>query len=298
MANENRCGFVALLGRPNVGKSTLLNRFVGQKISITSRKPQTTRHRIMGIESTGSFQTIFVDTPGIQSQHNTAIHRYMNRAASSTFEDVDVLVFILDRLEWTEQDEKIAQQLAEASTPIILVVNKIDRIVEKEKLLPYIQELSTKFRWAEIVPVSAKSGHNIEQLQQAIRKRLPRQPFIFDPDDVTDRSVRFMSAEIIREKIMRQSGDELPHKTAVEIEEFKEDGKIIHISAIIWVERNGQKKIIIGKGGEHLKQIGTDARKDIETLLGSKVMLKLWVKVKDSWSDDDRMLKSLGYSEY
>ncbi len=292
-----KCGTVALVGRPNVGKSTLLNRIVGQKVSITSRKPQTTRHRITGIHTEGDCQTIFVDTPGIQQQYDSAMHRYMNKAASSTFDDVDVIVFLIDRLEWSEADQFVCDALKNASAPVLLVINKVDRVLDKNKLLPYIQSLSSQLSWADIVPLSAKSGQNVDRLQAAISQRLPHGEHIYDAEQMTDRSIRFLSTELIREKIMRQLGDELPHKVAVEIERFDEQPAIIHIDALIWVERDSQKKILIGKQGERIKAIGIDARRDIEFMCDKKVMLKLWVKVKSSWSDDDQMLRSLGYSD-
>lgn len=292
-----RCGTVALVGRPNVGKSTLLNKIVGQKVSITSRKPQTTRHRITGIHTENECQTIFVDTPGIQQQYDSAMHRYMNKAASSTFDDVDVIVFIVDRLEWNEADQFVCDSLKEAAAPVLLVINKVDRVLDKNKLLPHIQTLSSRLSWADIVPLSAKQGQNLDSLQAAIKKRLPFAEHVYDAEQMTDRSIRFLSTELIREKIMRQLGDELPHKVAVEIEKFEEKPSIIHIHALIWVERDSQKKIIIGKQGERLKAIGTEARKDIEYLCDNKVMLKLWVKVRSSWSDDDKMLQALGYSD-
>ena len=291
------CGYVALVGRPNVGKSTLLNNLLGQKISITSRKPQTTRHRITGIDTRDQYQSIFVDTPGIHQTQTNAMNRYMNRAAASTIADVDVTVFIVDRLVWNEEDELVVKSLANARSPIILAINKVDRIVEKNRLLPHIQTLATKFSWADILPISAKNGYNIDALRAAINKRLPEKPHFYDEDQITDRSERFMAAELIREKLMRQCGDELPYQVAVEIEEYKLVNNIVHIHALIWVERDGQKKIIIGKSGEQIKNIGTDARKDIEIMTDQKVMLKLWVKVKSSWSDDERMLKSLGFEE-
>lgn len=299
MSNEpvTRCGYVALLGRPNVGKSTLLNRLIGQKISITSRKPQTTRNQILGIATEDDTQVIYVDTPGMQQKYDSAIHRYMNRAAASTIHDVDVVVFLVDRLQWTEEDENVVKDLSRAEVPVILAINKVDRIVEKSKLLPHIQSLSSQLQWADVVPLSAKTGHNVGQLVDVIRKRLPQREFLFDAAQITDRSERFLAAELIREKIMRQMGEELPHKVAVEIESYKEEASLVRIHAVIWVEREGQKKIIIGKGGEKLKLIGTEARQDIEVLIDNKVMLKLWVKVKGSWSDDDRMLKNLGYSQ-
>ena len=297
MSEETRCGTVALVGRPNVGKSTLLNKIVGQKVSITSRKPQTTRHRITGIYTDGKNQTVFVDTPGIQQKYDSAMHRYMNKAASSTFDDVDVIVFVVDRLEWNEADQFVCNSLKDVSVPVLLVINKVDRVLDKNKLLPHIQSLSSQLSWADIVPISAKNGQNVESLQAAIQKRLPVGEHIYDSEQMTDRSIRFMSGELIREKIMRQMGDELPHKIAVEIEKFDEQPSIIHIHALIWVERESQRKIIIGKQGSRLKSIGTDARKDIEFLCDKKVMLKLWVKIRSSWSDDDQMLQSLGYSD-
>lgn len=297
-ANEPQyCGYVALLGRPNVGKSTLLNRMLGQKISITSRRPQTTRHRITGIDTDGSYQTVFVDTPGIQNKHDSAIHRYMNRAASSAINDVDVIVMVVDRLSWTEEDKYVADSIANAGVPVILVINKVDRVVDKNKLLPHMQELAKHLTWADVVPLSAKSGHNVDLLKKAIYRRLPERQHFYDAEQITDRSERFLAAELIREKLMRQMGDELPHKAAVEIEKFQVQNNTTHINALIWVERDGQKKIVIGKNGEKIKQIGIDARIDIEKMLDTKVMLTLWVKVKGSWSDDDRMLKSLGYSD-
>lgn len=299
MTDEDKqfCGFVAILGRPNVGKSTLLNKLLGQKISITSRKPQTTRHRIVGIDTEDEYQTIFVDTPGVQRKHDSAIHRYMNRAATSTIEDVDAIILVVDRLNWTDEDEYVVQSIRQSTAPVILAINKVDHLVEKNRLLPHIQALSAKLAWADVVPVAAKTGYNLEPLQTAIRKRLPARAHFYDAEQVTDRSERFLAAEIVREKIMRMMGDELPHKVAVEIEQYKTTSKLITISAVIWVEREGQKKILIGVKGEKLKLIGSQARADIEVLVDQKVMLKLWVKVKGSWSDDERMLKSLGYAD-
>lgn len=299
MTDEDKqfCGFVAILGRPNVGKSTLLNKLLGQKISITSRKPQTTRHRIVGIDTEDEYQTIFVDTPGVQRKHDSAIHRYMNRAATSTIEDVDAIILVVDRLNWTDEDEYVVQSIRQSTAPVILAINKVDHLVEKNRLLPHIQALSAKLAWADVVPMAAKTGYNLEPLQTAIRKRLPARAHFYDAEQVTDRSERFLAAEIVREKIMRMMGDELPHKVAVEIEQYKTTSKLVTISAVIWVEREGQKKILIGVKGEKLKLIGSQARADIEVLVDQKVMLKLWVKVKGSWSDDERMLKSLGYAD-
>jgi len=279
MTDEDKqfCGYVAILGRPNVGKSTLLNKLLGQKISITSRKPQTTRHRIVGIDTKDEYQTIFVDTPGVQRRHDSAIHRYMNRAATSTIEDVDAIILVVDRLNWTDEDEYVVQSIRQSSAPVILAINKVDHLVEKNRLLPHIQALSAKLAWADVVPVAAKTGYNLEPLQSAIRKRLPARAHFYDAEQVTDRSERFLAAEIVREKIMRMMGDELPHKVAVEIEQYKTTSKLVTISAVIWVERDGQKKILIGVKGEKLKLIGSQARADIEVLVDQKVMRKLWV---------------------
>lgn len=280
-----------------MGKSTLLNKFLKQKVSITSRKPQTTRHRITGIHTEGDYQTVFVDTPGIQSKYNSAIHRYMNKAASSTFADVDVIVFIVDRLEWNEADQSIADSLGKIDVPVILVINKVDRVLDKNKLLPHIQQLSSYLRWADIVPVSAKNGQNLSELQKNIQRRLPENQHFYAAEQVTDRSIRFLSAELVREKIMRQMGDELPHKVAVEIERFDEKEKLIHIDTLVWVERESQRKMLIGSKGERIKNIGTDARKDIERLCDKKVMLKLWVKIKSRWSEDEHALRAFGFDD-
>ena len=230
------CGLVALVGRPNVGKSTLLNILLGQKISITSRKPQTTRHRITGIDTRDQYQAIFVDTPGIHQAQTNAMNRYMNRAATSTIADVDVTVFVVDRLSWDEEDELVVQGLMATKSPVILVLNKIDRLTDKSRLLPHIQSLVSVFDWAEVLPLSAKTGYQLDQLRDAIYQRLPEQSHLYDVDQITDRSERFMAAELIREKLMRQFGDELPYQVAVEIESFNHNGHVIHINALIWVE--------------------------------------------------------------
>ena len=293
--DQQRCGFVALVGRPNVGKSTLLNRLLGQKISITSRKPQTTRHRITGIDTRGPCQAIFVDTPGIHNKQTKAINRYMNKVATTAITDVDVVVFIVDRMNWTEEDSIVVQSISQAKVPFFIVVNKIDRVENKSELYPYADSLMKEYGCEHIVPISAKAGQNVDELRELIFSYLPQNDHLFDADQITDRSERFLAAELIREKIMRQMGDELPYKVAVEIENFESDERLTRIDALIWVEREGQKKMLIGKSGERLKKIGTEARKDIEVMIDHKVMLKLWVKIKSSWSDDDRMLKSLGY---
>ncbi len=292
-----RCGYVAIVGRPNVGKSTLLNHILGQKISITSRKPQTTRNNVVGIKTEGGIQIMFVDTPGMHLGQQKAINRYMNRAANTAMKDVDVVVFVVDRFIWTEEDEAVAEKLQHASCPIILAVNKVDQIEDKESLLPHLEILAKKLNAAEIIPLSALRNVNLDRLEQLIIDRMPEGMHMYPEDQITDRSSRFMAAEIVREKITRQLGDELPYEMAVEIEEFKQEGNLLNISALILVERDGQKRILIGDKGERIKLIGTDARKDMEKLFDMKIMLKLWVKVKSGWSDDERALRSLGYND-
>jgi len=296
-SQNTRCGYVAIVGRPNVGKSTLLNHILGQKISITSRKPQTTRNNVLGIKTEGNVQIMFVDTPGMHLGQQKAINRYMNRAANTAMKDVDVVVFLVDRFIWTEEDEAVAEKLQYANCPIILAVNKIDQIDDKETLLPHLEQLSQKLKIAEIIPLSALKNINLDRLESLIVDRIPLGVHMYPEDQITDRSSRFMAAEIVREKITRQLGDELPYEMAVEIEEFKQEGNLLNISALILVERDGQKRILIGDKGERIKLIGTDARKDMEKLFDMKIMLKLWVKVKSGWSDDERALRSLGYND-
>ena len=295
---STRCGYVAIVGRPNVGKSTLLNHMLGQKISITSRKPQTTRNNVTGIKTEGDVQIIFVDTPGLHLGQQKAINRYMNRAASTAMKDVDVVVFMVDRFIWTEEDEAVARQLNFISSPIILAVNKVDQIDDKEALLPHLQKLTEKLNVAEIIPLSALRDINLDRLEALLVERLPQAVHLYPEDQITDRSSRFMAAEIVREKITRQLGDELPYQMAVEIEEFKQEGNLLNISALILVERDGQKKILIGDKGERIKLVGQQARIDMEKLFDTKIMLKLWVKVKSGWSDDERAIKSLGYNDF
>jgi GTP-binding protein Era len=292
-----RCGYVAIVGRPNVGKSTLLNYLLGQKISITSRKPQTTRHRVLGIKTEGNHQIIFVDTPGLHKAEEKAINRYMNRAATSALGDVDVVLFVVDRTAWTEEDDLVLARVLQSGRPTLLVVNKVDLLQDKSQLLPHLQALAAKAPFAAIVPVSALRRQNLADLEQEILRLLPESDHFFPEEQITDRSQRFLAAEIVREKIMRQLGDELPYAVTVEIEAFSREGDVLHISAVIFVERKGQKKILIGEGGSRLRSIGTDARRDMEALFDSRVMLRLWVKVKSGWSDDERALRSLGYDE-
>lgn len=294
----SRCGYVAIVGRPNVGKSTLLNHILGQKVSITSRKPQTTRNNVQGIKTQGNNQIVFVDTPGLHLGQAKAINRYMNRAASTAIKDVDLVVFMVDRLIWTDEDEMVAQQLQHVTCPIVVAVNKVDQVDNKDTLLPHLQTLSERLPQAEIMPLSALRNTNLDRLEALIVEHLPEGVHMFPEDQITDRSSRFMAAEIVREKITRQLGDELPYQMAVEIEEFKHEGKVLHIAALILVERDGQKRILIGDRGERIKQIGQQARLDMEKMFENKVMLRLWVKVKSGWSDDERALRSLGYNDF
>ncbi|MEO0443691.1 MAG: GTPase Era [Pseudomonadota bacterium] len=290
-----RCGYIAIVGRPNVGKSTLLNHILGQKLSITSRKPQTTRHNLMGIKTTENTQYLFVDTPGLHQGHKKALNRYMNHEVSTAIKDVDVIVFMVEKLQWYAEDELVAKRLKESPVPVILVVNKIDQIEDKDSLLPHLQRLTEVLKVQELVPIAALQNHNLDRLLEVLRRYLPESEHFFPEDQLTDKSSRFLAAEMIREKITRQLGDELPYQMTVEIESFKAADKILHIDALILVEREGQKRIIIGEKGGRIKQIGQQARAEMETLFDSKVMLKTWVKVKSGWSDDERALRSLGY---
>lgn len=294
---ERHCGYVAIVGRPNVGKSTLLNHLLGQKISITSRKPQTTRHQVLGIKTEDDHQIVYVDTPGLHKDAGKAINRFMNRAASSAIKDVDLVVFVVDRTAWTDEDQMVLEQVEQAGIPALLVVNKIDLLDDKSQLLPHLQWLDNKGDFEAILPLSALRTHNVTELEKEIVQRLPASEHLFPEDQITDRSQRFLAAEIVREKIMRQLGDELPYAVTVEIEEFAQESDVLHISALILVERKGQKKILIGEGGSRLRSIGTEARRDMERLFDAKVMLRLWVKVKSGWSDDERALRSLGYDD-
>jgi len=291
------CGYAAIVGRPNVGKSTLLNYILGMKLSITSRKPQTTRHQILGVKTTGSDQVVYVDTPGIHQRRGTAINKYMNRAATSVLNDVDVILFVVQAKQWTEEDQAIIEKLKTVSCPVLLVVNKMDKLENKKELLPLIKDLSEKYNFAEIIPVSALNGNNIEALEQKIPPLLPENAPFYPDDQVTDRSMRFLASEIIREKLIRELGQELPYTSTVNIDKYVEDEKIVHIHATIFVESNGQKAIIIGKKGARLKSIGTKAREDISKMVDTKVYLNLWVKVREGWSNDERALRGLGYSE-
>lgn len=293
--NSQRCGYVALIGRPNVGKSTLLNHLLRQKLSITSRKPQTTRRILLGVDTEGPYQAIYVDTPGIHHHAHREINRYMVRAATSVLPDVDLVVMIVDRDQWSDEDELVLEHLSKLAVPRLAVINKIDLLRDKQALLPAMSKLDGPGIFEEIFPVSALKNEGLDQLRAAIFKRLPERPQLFPPDQLTDQTERALVGEIVREKLMRRLGDEVPHHLAVVLEGYKETPTLVDISADIYVERAGQKRIVIGKGGEKLKLIGQEARKDIETLIGKRVMLRLWVKVKPGWSNSPAGLRRMGY---
>lgn len=292
---DTRCGLVALVGRPNVGKSTLLNFLLEQKLSITSRKPQTTRQQVLGVKTVGGDQMIFVDTPGLHRNEPKAINKAMNRSATSAMSDVDLVLFLIDRGKWTEEDSWVLEKIESAKAPVALVINKVDLLDDPNTLLPELEALQSRANFAGVFPVSALRQKNLDVLESFVREQLPQGYHLFPEGQITNRTERFLAAELIREKIIRQLGDELPHTSAVEIESFQNDERgVLHISAIIFVERDGQKRIVIGTGGSRLRSIGTEARRDMEKAFDQKVMLKLWVKVKSGWSDDIRALRSLG----
>lgn len=293
--STSRCGFAAVVGRPNVGKSTLINALLMRKVSITSPKPQTTRHRILGIKTTSDGQIVFVDTPGINYAETRALNRYMNRAAQGAIEDVDVVLFLVEALRWTSQDEGVAERIKASGRPTILVLSKVDRVRPRSKLLPFMDEMAREHGFDEIVPVSARRGENLEDLESAIKARLPQGDRLFPEDMFTDRSERFVAAELIREKLILRLDQEVPYRLSVEIEDMAVRHGVWHVGAVIWVERPGQKAIVIGRKGELLKQVGTASRRELQKLLGRDVDLRLWVKVKDDWSNNDRALAALGY---
>jgi len=290
-----RCGFAAIVGRPNVGKSTLLNALLGRKVSIVSPKPQTTRHRILGILTRPTEQIIFVDTPGIHSGARRAMNRHMNRAALASLQDADVNLFVVESLSWNEEDQRVLDTLKQQQRPIILVLSKVDKVSPRERLLPFIEELSRRADFVEIVPLSALKHSNLEQLPTIIARHLPLSPPHFPADQITDRSPEFQAAEIVREKLTLRLRQELPYGLTVVLEQFKEEDGRLLVNAVIWVERTGQKAIVIGQGGEQLKEVGRSARIEMSNLFGRPVHLELWVKVKENWSDNEMALKQLGY---
>ena len=296
-ALDYRCGYVALVGRPNVGKSTLMNRILGQKLSIVTAKPQTTRQRIAGIKTTQQGQVIYLDTPGIHLAAQSALNRYMNRIAQASFHEVDLILFLIEAGRWTKQDEHVARSLKSVSAPVLLVVNKIDLIPEKSRLLQFLEKEVKTDRFSEVFLIAAKSGNGVGVLEDKVMQSLPFSRPFYDEDQFTDRSERFLAAELIREQLMLRLHQELPYSLTVEIEEFKREDRLLRIGAIVWVERKGQKQIVIGKGGDVLKFVGTQARHALQELFDEKIFLRLWVKVSHDWSDNERALRQFGYSD-
>ncbi len=286
---------MTLVGRSNVGKSTLLNRLIGQKISITSRKPQTTRSHLLGIKSNGNSQILYVDTPGLQKKSSNLISRYMNREIFNALVDVDVVVHVIEAMKWNQTDHEIMTRIQNTGKPLILAINKIDKIDEKSDLLPFIDKIEAASNYIDIIPLSAKTGKNIDLLEEQITRQLPPGEKQYPDDQISNRNERYFAAEFIREKLTRQLGDEVPYNISVVIDRFSEDERIITIHATIWVATSGQKRIVIGKGGEILKKIGIQARKDMEKMFGKKVFLETWVKIKEKWMTNPNALKQFGY---
>jgi GTP-binding protein Era len=289
-----KTGVIAVVGRPNVGKSTLVNALVGAKVSIVSSKPQTTRHRILGVRTETDAQFIFADTPGFQTQFKSALNSAMNRTVTQALSEVDVVLWLVEARKFTAADQRILPLLPR-DKPVVLVVNKIDLVEEKTKLLPFLESMAKQFNFAEIVPLSAEKEKDALRLPAILKPYLPEGEAWFSEDDITDRSSRFLAAEIVREKVFRLTGDEIPYVVAVTIEQFEEDGAMFRIGAVIWVDRDGHKPIVLGRGGEHMKRIASEARQDMEKLFDRKVFLQVWVKVKGGWADDSRLIKQFGY---
>ena len=296
-AEQYRCGYVALVGRPNVGKSTLMNRILGQKLSIVTAKPQTTRQQIVGIKTTGRGQVIYVDTPGIHLAAKKALNRYMNRIARAAVHDVDLVLFLIEAGRWTRQDENVARTLAEANVPVVLVVNKIDLVPNKRELLVFLDKQVKSGRFEEVLLIAATAGDGVEDLENRVLERLPFSRPFYDEDQFTDRSERFLAGELIREQLMLRLHQELPYSLTVEIEEFRREKGLLRIGAIVWVERDSQKQIVIGKGGDVLKQVGTRSRRVLEEMFEEKIFVRMWVKVSKDWSDNERALKQFGFED-
>ena len=291
---ERRCGLVAIVGRPNVGKSTLLNALVGQKVSITSAKAQTTRHRITGIRTVGDTQFVFVDTPGFQTKHSAALNRTLNRTVQGVLGDVDAVLFVVEAGRFGLDDAKVLALLPPGK-PAFLIANKLDTVLRRADLAPWLKGMQERHAFAEFVPLTAKKDADVQRLLGIVRPYLPEQPWFYEADALTDRSERFLASEIIREKLFRLTGDELPYTSTVVIDKFEEEGNLRRISASIVVERDAHKGMVIGNGGERLKRIGSEARQELETLMGAKVYIELWVKVRSGWADDEAHLRSYGY---
>lgn len=293
-AGIGRCGLCAIVGRPNVGKSTLLNRVLGQKLSITSRKPQTTRYAILGIKTSGNDQAVYIDTPGLHGAEGRALDRALYRAAGRAIDEVHVLIFLIEALRWTDADQYVLARIRDRGRPVILAINKVDRVGDKRLLLPFLDQIGGLMDFAEVVPISSAKGDNIAALEEAVLHLLPEGAHVYPDDQLTDRSERFFAAELIREKLLRILGAEVPHRLSVVIDSFEGAPDLDRICATIWVERSGQKRIVIGQGGAVLKRVGEETRLDMERMFGRKVFLRTWVKVKEHWSDDMRALQRLG----
>ena len=289
-----RCGFAAVVGRPNVGKSTLVNRIVGRKLSITSSRPQTTRHRILGIATGDTAQIVFVDTPGIHQGHARALNRYLNRTAARALAGVDLVLMVIEAPGWVRDDDLVLGKVAAQAAPVILVPNKIDRVKPREAMLPALDDAARRHDFAAVVPVCARTGENLERLRSAAGSRMPIAPPMYSQGRFTDRGEAFLAAEIVREKLIRRLGQELPHRLAVETERFAEQQGRTMINALVWVERRQHKAIVIGRGGLRLKDAGTEARLEISRMLGRPVHLEIWVKIREGWSDDERALRGVG----
>ena len=293
----HRCGFVTVAGRPNVGKSTLVNRIVGRKFSITSNRPQTTRHRLLGIATSETSQIVFVDTPGIHTGHGRALNRYMNRVASRALIGVDLVIMVVEASGWIPEDDHVLERIGEENAPVVLMLNKIDRVRHREAMLPVLDDAARRYDFAAAVPVCARTGENLARLRSVVEARLPVGPPMFPEGQHTDRDEAFLAAEIVREKLIRRLGQELPHRLTVEIEQFVEEERRILVNALVWVERKQHKAIVIGKDGGRLKEAGSAARRDIARMAGRPVHLEIWVKVREGWSDDERALRGLGFAE-
>ncbi len=294
---SNRCGYAAIVGRPNVGKSTLLNRLIGQKLAITSHKPQTTRHNILGVKTLSGGQILYVDTPGIHRRGDNALSRHLNRAARSVLADVDCVLFLIEALHWEAEDRLVLQDLSRSQAPVILAVNKVDRVKDKERLLPFLAQIAATYAFREVVPISARTGVNLGGLETGVLQALPEGPNVYPAEQITDRSERFLAAELLREQLTRRYAAEIPYVVTVEIERFEELGRLYRIGAIVWVEREGQKKILLGEKGLALKEAASEARLQMEKLFERKVHLEVWIKLKKSWSSDQGALVRLGYLE-
>lgn len=296
--DQTRCGYVALVGRPNVGKSTLMNRILGTKVSIVTAKPQTTRQQVAGIKTSEAGQVIYLDTPGIHEAASRALNRHMNRIAHAALREVDLVLFLVEADRWSKQDEYVARALAKVEVPVVLVVNKIDLLPDKTRLMTFLKDKVDSSRFEKVLLVSAKNGNGVAEIEKTVMHYLPFSRPFYDSDQYTDRTERFLAGELIREQLMLRLHQELPYSLAVEIEEFKREDKLLRLGAIVWVERQGQKQIVIGKGGNVLKQVGTESRKELEKLFDEKVFLRLWVKVSPDWSDNERAMRQLGFDEF